>query len=186
MRKPRSRGIQWLRRGAGSGRLGHRAIINGSTAGETVNRLAGKYVRRRQNTCGTAGLQRLRSLSCGKGHTEPLRSDQYSGELVLTPLELINRIAQLVPPPRTHRHRYHGVLAPNSPLRAAVTAMAQVAVPMISCSPVTEAANADADAGTPVTAVGVAVAVGGPGAAAQPEPPAKPKSRPPSPCMQES
>jgi len=26
---------------------------------------------------------------------------------------------------RTHRHRYYGVLAPNSPLRAAVTAMAQ-------------------------------------------------------------
>ena len=23
----------------------------------------------------------------------------------------------LVPPPRTHRHRYFGVLAPNSPLR---------------------------------------------------------------------
>jgi hypothetical protein len=45
-------------------------------------------------------------------------------ELVLTPLELIDRIAALVPPPRTHRHRYFGVLAPNSPLRAAVTAMA--------------------------------------------------------------
>ncbi len=57
---------------------------------------------------------------CGKGHSEPLQSDKYSGELVLTPLELINRIAQLVPPPRTHRHRYYGVLAPSSPLRAAV------------------------------------------------------------------
>ena len=31
----------------------------------------------------------------------------------LTPLELIDRIAALVPPPRTHRHRYFGVLAPN-------------------------------------------------------------------------
>ncbi len=30
-----------------------------------------------------------------------------------------------LPPPRTHRHRYFGVLAPNSPLRAAVTALAQ-------------------------------------------------------------
>lgn len=45
-------------------------------------------------------------------------------ELHLTPLELIDRIAALVPPPRTHRHRYFGVLAPNSPLRAAVTALA--------------------------------------------------------------
>jgi hypothetical protein len=32
---------------------------------------------------------------CGKGHAEPLQCDKYSGELVLTPLELINRIAQL-------------------------------------------------------------------------------------------
>ncbi|APW45148.1 transposase Tn3 [Rhodoferax antarcticus ANT.BR] len=65
---------------------------------------------------------------CGKGHTEPLQSDKYSGEVVFTPLELIDRIAQLVPPPRTHRHRYYGVLAPNSPFRAAVTAMVPVAV----------------------------------------------------------
>ena len=46
---------------------------------------------------------------------------------MLTPLELIERIAALVPPPRTHRHRYYGVLAPNSPLRCAVTAMARAA-----------------------------------------------------------
>jgi hypothetical protein len=45
-------------------------------------------------------------------------------ELRLTPLELIVRIAALVPPPRTHRHRYFWVLAPNSPLRDAVTALA--------------------------------------------------------------
>ena len=45
-------------------------------------------------------------------------------ELALTPLELIRRIAALVPPPRIHRHRYFGVLAPNSPLRSAVTAQA--------------------------------------------------------------
>ncbi len=41
-------------------------------------------------------------------------------KLVLTPLELIDQLAALIPPPRLHRHRYHGVLAPNSPLRAAV------------------------------------------------------------------
>ena len=67
---------------------------------------------------------------CGNGNTnghEPLQSGQYSGGLVLTPLELIERIAQLVPPPRTYHHRYYGVLAPNSPLRRAMTAMVQVA-----------------------------------------------------------
>jgi len=72
---------------------------------------------------------------CGKGHSEPLQSDKYSGELLLTPLELINRIAQLVPPPRSHRHRYYGVLAPNSPLRGAVTAMAQDAAVVVTPEP---------------------------------------------------
>ena len=34
-----------------------------------------------------------------------------------------------MPPPRTHRHRYFGVLAPNSPHRVAVTALATPAQP---------------------------------------------------------
>ena len=63
---------------------------------------------------------------CAKQRSEPTRDKRGTkvDELHLTPLELIDRIAALVPPPRTHRHRYFGVLAPNSPLRAAVTAMA--------------------------------------------------------------
>jgi hypothetical protein len=36
----------------------------------------------------------------------------------------IDRLADLVPPPRKHRHRYHGVFAPNHKLRRAVTALA--------------------------------------------------------------
>jgi hypothetical protein len=44
--------------------------------------------------------------------------------LTLTPLELIQRLAALIPPPRAHRHRYHGVLAPNAELRPAVTVLA--------------------------------------------------------------
>ena len=43
--------------------------------------------------------------------------------LYLTPLELISRIAALVPAPRVHRHRYYGVLAPNARLCPAVTAL---------------------------------------------------------------
>lgn len=43
--------------------------------------------------------------------------------LTLTPLELIDHLAALIPPPRRHRHRYHGVLAPNAPLRAAAIAL---------------------------------------------------------------
>ena len=63
---------------------------------------------------------------CAKQYSEP-SSDKRGAkadELTLSPLELIDRIAALVPPPRSHRHRYYGVLAPNSPHRAAVTALA--------------------------------------------------------------
>jgi hypothetical protein len=38
--------------------------------------------------------------------------------------EFLDRLADLVPPPRKHRHRYHGVFAPNHKLRKAVTALA--------------------------------------------------------------
>jgi hypothetical protein len=55
--------------------------------------------------------------------------------LVLTPLELLDRLAALVPPPRLHRHRYFGVLAPNAPLRTAVTALAVVATTPPSAPP---------------------------------------------------
>ena len=34
------------------------------------------------------------------------------------------RLANLVPPPRKHRHRYHGVFAPNHEPRPAVTTLA--------------------------------------------------------------
>ncbi len=40
--------------------------------------------------------------------------------LVLTPDELLSRIATLVPPPRTHALRYHGLFAPNSKHRRRV------------------------------------------------------------------
>ena len=51
-----------------------------------------------------------------------------SGSLLLTPLELLDRLAALVPPPRIHRHRYFGALArtaangkfPQRPRTAAV------------------------------------------------------------------
>jgi hypothetical protein len=38
--------------------------------------------------------------------------------------EFLDRLADLVPPPGKHRHRYHGVFAPNHKLRRAVTALA--------------------------------------------------------------
>jgi hypothetical protein len=52
--------------------------------------------------------------------------------LSLTPLELIDHLAALIPPPRRHRHRYHGVLAPNSPLHAAAVAFGRDAADDLS------------------------------------------------------
>ena len=43
-----------------------------------------------------------------------------------------DRLDALVPPPRVHRHRYFGVLAPNSHLRSAVIALARAATTSIS------------------------------------------------------
>jgi len=76
----------------------------------------------------------------------------------------LDRIAALVPPPRTHRHRYFGVLAPNSPLRAAVTALAQPA----ASQPAT-VETAQPGAGVP------GVAAPGNAATPTPEPEARPK-----------
>ncbi len=52
-----------------------------------------------------------------------LLKPQYDGQTVLrlTPMEFLDRISVLMPLPRRHRHRYHGVLAPNAPLRGLVT-----------------------------------------------------------------
>jgi hypothetical protein len=40
--------------------------------------------------------------------------------IVLDPLDFMARLAALVPPPRMHLTRFHGVFAPHSKLRAAV------------------------------------------------------------------
>jgi len=76
----------------------------------------------------------------------PKPSPDGKTQIVLSPLELIGRIAARVPPPRQHRHRYDGVLAPTSPLRPAVTALAPVPVaptPEPLAKPAVEAAADD-------------------------------------------
>jgi hypothetical protein len=47
----------------------------------------------------------------------------------LDPYELIARICAMVPPPRFHMVRFHGVLAPNSAIREQVVASAKPYVP---------------------------------------------------------
>ena len=61
-------------------------------------------------------------------------------ELLLTPLELLEALSKFVPPPRVHRHRYHGVLAPNARLQPYVVAFGRPE--RVSEEPTTEAAAA--------------------------------------------
>ncbi len=65
---------------------------------------------------------------CGTGWSLPGPRHDGQALLRLTPAEFLNRIAILIPPPRRHRHRYHGVFAPNAPLREQVTKRAGLPV----------------------------------------------------------
>ena len=60
----------------------------------------------------------------GPGRARKSTRPGMSGVVELSPFEFLDRLAAVIPPPRKHRHRYHGVFAPNHPLRPAVTAMA--------------------------------------------------------------
>ncbi len=46
--------------------------------------------------------------------------------LSLTATELLDKLAHLIPPPRRHRHHYHGMLAPNSKYRSRITQFANL------------------------------------------------------------
>ena len=59
-------------------------------------------------------------------------------ELAFTPIDFLRRLATLIPPPRSHLTRYHGVFAPNHHLRAAIVpagATAATTTPPCSASP---------------------------------------------------
>lgn len=60
----------------------------------------------------------------GPGRLRKSTRPGANGVVELSPFEFLDRLADLVPPPRKHRHRYHGVFAPNHKLRRAVTALA--------------------------------------------------------------
>jgi hypothetical protein len=75
-----------------------------------------------------------------------LPKPQGDGTAALTPLELIDHLAALIPPPRRHRHRR--ALAPNAPLRAVAIAFGREVAEAtdsptaVSSPPPTPASNA--------------------------------------------
>ena len=60
----------------------------------------------------------------GPGRGRKSTRTDANGVVELSPFEFLDRLAELVPPPRKRRHRYHVVFAPNHRLRRAVTALA--------------------------------------------------------------
>ena len=68
-----------------------------------------------------AGIERLvRYCARGPLALERLHAPAGIGALSSPEARLVYRLARLVPPPRIHRHRYHGVLAPNARPRSTV------------------------------------------------------------------
>ena len=70
-------------------------------------------------------LPRLKAASwVGPGRGRKSTRPGANGVVELTPFEFLDRLTVLVPPPRKHRHRSHGVFAANHKLRPAVTLLA--------------------------------------------------------------
>ena len=65
--------------------------------------------------------------------------------IVMSPLQLMQRLAALVRRPRLHLIRFHGVLAPHAKLRAQIVASVPLSVPQ-TCDHHTPAAPAEAPA----------------------------------------
>jgi len=51
----------------------------------------------------------------GPGRGSKFTRPGANGVVELSPFEFSDRLADLVPPPRKHRQRYHGVFAPSQP-----------------------------------------------------------------------
>ena len=62
-------------------------------------------------------------------------------ELLLAPTEFLRKLASLIPPPRHHLVRFHGVFAPNAAWRKEVVPSLEQAVPSASGAPAAAASS---------------------------------------------
>ncbi len=75
---------------------------------------------------GAISLERLEQRPDGRlAYRMRRRAPDGSTHLVLTPIALLKKLAALIPPPRVHHVRFHGVFGPASRLRPRVTALAK-------------------------------------------------------------
>ena len=80
-----------------------------------------------------------RSRSCSRPASSWIPWSDGTSHLLLSPMELLEKLAALVPPPRLHHLRYHGVLAPRARDRGRI----------VPTKPVAEPAAADGDTSAP-------------------------------------
>jgi len=59
----------------------------------------------------------------------------------LDPIEFLDKIAAFIPPPRRHRHHYHGVFAPNAPIRPLIVKTAVQTAQFLGASELQHTAN---------------------------------------------
>ena len=71
--------------------------------------------------------ERLRLEESGTILYLPKKPGPYGrGLMSMTPPELIEKLSHLIPPPRSHRHHYHGAFAPAARLRPKVVILAML------------------------------------------------------------
>jgi hypothetical protein len=96
----------------------HAAVRCGADQRKPLDRLC-RYITRP-----ALANERLSEQCHGPSRARHLKSSYRGGtiHIVMHPQEFMQRLAALVPRPRSHLIRFHGVLAPRAKLRAAVHA----------------------------------------------------------------
>src|SRR5262249_52000090 len=81
---------------------------------------------------GAISLERLEERPDGRLSYRMRRpAPDGSTHLILTPLALLKKLAALIPPPRVHHVRFHGVFGPAARLRSSVTALSKPELPSV-------------------------------------------------------
>ena len=114
----------WGHRGGFSAHAGERVAAQDSAGHERLLRYCARPMFAAERLVWAGEGAQVRYRLPWSALQEHRVGQQRSIELRLSASEFLHRVALLVPPPRKHRHHYFGVLAPNSPWRALVTARA--------------------------------------------------------------
>jgi len=147
-------------------RLGDRVDVEDLKAGEKERCAGAGGVNVHANVCVPARDRRRLERLCRYAGRPPLATARLSRladrrlayslkrrhrdgttHMVYEPLELLGRLAALIPPPRAHQLRYHGCLAPAAGLRARIVPAAPILAPDL---PEACAVSARATARTPI------------------------------------